>query len=219
MHCVKKYYTGGELRLYEGKPRKKGGSQQERKDYAEMKAQKERERLLRKAERKGQRAERRDDEPIGYRETIQAGGPRRLESAVRGREPIYQDEYEMLQRAAMVDPDQFYNVVGLSGVRKGGEFADPCREGNKGAGAGIACDASKARQVARQRQGKKTTFMDVLMNRLRGRMMPSAMTEAQRNYSPYNEEQRQRIDREMGASIRGITLNNAKPSGFNINFR
>ena len=215
MRC-KKYNVGGEFKLYEGKPKKKGVSQQERKDYAEMKAEQERERLRRRAERKGQRAERRGEEPIGYRETIQAGGPRGLESAVRPRIPIYQDEYDMLQRAAEVDPLDYYETVGLSGVRQGGEFADPCEPGNKGAGASLACNPRLAKKLAKRREGKKTTMLDVLMSRIRGRMLPSRQTEAQRRYNPYNEEERARIARQMGSSTRGITLSNSRPSGFNI---
>ena len=213
---VKKTYRHGGYHPGGDRPRKKGVSQQERKDYAEMKAEKERERLRRRAEKKGVRAESRGEEPIGYRETIQAGGPRGLEEAVRGRTPIYQDEYDMLMRAAEVDPLDYYETVGLSGVRQGGEFADPCKGGNKGAGAKIACDSGLAKKLAKRREGKKTTMLDVLMSRIRGRMMPSRQTEAQRRYNPYNEEERARIAREMGGPTRNIALSNSRPSGFNI---
>ena len=215
MHC-KKYNVGGEFKLYEGKPKKKGVSQQERKDYAEMKAEQERERLRRRAERKGQRAERRGEEPIGYRETIQAGGPRGLEEAVRSRTPIYQDEYDMLQRAAMANPVDYYPEVGLSGVRKGGNFGPLCEEGNKGAGASIACNPGKARKLAKarnKRAGRQANFMDKIMSRLRGRVGGG-----ENQYNPYNEEERARIAREMAGPTRGIVLNNARPSGFNIIF-
>ena len=215
MRC-KKYNVGGEFKLYEGKPNKKGASQQERKDYAEMKAEQERERLRRKAERKGIRSERRGEEPIGYRETIQAGGPRGLEEAVRGRTPIYQEEYDALQRAAEVDPLDYYPEVGLSGVRKGGNFGPLCEEGNKGAGASIACNPGKARKLAKarnKRAGRKANFMDKIMARLRGRVGGG-----EDQYNPYNEEERARIARDMGGPTRGIKLNNDKPSGFNIIF-
>lgn len=218
MRC-KKYYTGGDFKLYEGKPRKKGVSQQERKDYAEMKAQQERERLRRRAERKGERAERRGEEPIGYRETIDAGGPRGLESAVRSRTPIYQDEYDMLQRAAMANPVDYYPEVGLSGVRQGGNFGPLCEEGNKGAGASIACNPGKAKKLSKlrnKRAGRQANFMDKIMSRLRGKV--NTKGDMWENYNPYNEEERARIAREMGGPTRGITLNNAQPSGFRIVF-
>jgi len=209
---VKKTYRQGGYRPGGDRPRKKGVSQQERKDYAEMKAEKERERLRRRAEKKGVRAESRGEEPIGYRETIQAGGPRGLESAVRGRTPIYQDEYDALQRAAEVDPLDYYEGVVLSGVRQGGEFSDPCRGGNKGAGAKIACDSGLAKKLAKRREGKKTTMLDLLMSRIRGRMMPSG----EKEINPYNQQERSRIARDMRSPTRGITLNNSRPLGFNI---
>jgi len=215
----KRYDLGGEYNPYDGNPKKKGTSVQERKDYAAMKATREMERLRRRAGRKGERSERRGDDPIGYRETIHGGNPRFMLPSVRQQAPIYQDEYDMLQRAAEVNPLDFYEQVGHSGVRKGGEFADPCREGNKGAGAAVACDAKKARQVASQRQGKKTTFMDVLMSRLRGRMINGNNREAQKRYTPYNDQEQAMIDRERGMPTRGIKLNNTPPSGFSINFQ
>lgn len=214
MRSVRKYNIGGEFKLYEGKPSKKGVSQQERKDYGEMKAREERERLRRRAERKGKRAERRGEEPIGYRETIQAGGPRGLEEAVRGRTPIYQDEYDMLQRAAMANPVDYYQEVGLSGVRKGGKFGPLCEEGNKGAGASIACNPGKAKKLSKlrnKRAGRQANFMDKIMSRLRGKVGGG-----EDRYNPYNKEERARIALEMAGPTRGIVLNNARPSGFNI---
>lgn len=217
MKCVRKYNIGGQYKLYEGKPKKKGTSQQERKDYAEVKAREERERLRRRSERQGRRAERRGEEPIGYRETIDAGGPRGLESAVRGRTPIYQSEYDMLQRAAMANPVDYYPEDGLSGVPKGGNFGPLCEEGNKGAGAGIACSPRKAKKLSKQRNkraGRQANFIDKIMARMRGKINVSG--DQYTNYNPYNEEERARIAREMGGPTRGITLNNARPSGFNI---
>ena len=199
------------------RPRKKATAQSERKEYALMKAEKERERLRRRAERKGQRSERRGDEPIGYRETIQAGGPRALEEAVRSQTPIYQDEYELLQRAAMVNPVDYYPEVGLSGVRKGGNFGPLCEEGNKGAGASMACNPRKARKLSKarnKRAGRQANFMDKIASRLRGRVGGG-----ENQYNPYNEDERARIAREMGGPTRGIALNNARPSGYNISFQ
>lgn len=147
-----------------------------------------------------------------------AGGPRSLESAVRGREPIYQDEYDLLVRAGEGTPLDYYEQTLLSGVRKGGEFADPCREGNPGAGASVACSAKKAKEVARQRQGKKTTVLDKMMQRLRGKIADAQVTDAPR-FNPYNKAEQDMIAREMGTPLRGITLNNARPSGYNISFQ
>ena len=52
------------------------------------------------------------------------------------------------------------------------------------------------------------------MSRLRGKVNVSG--DQYTNYNPYNEEERARIALEMAGPTRGIVLNNARPSGFNI---
>lgn len=214
MRAVKTYFEGGQAKLYSGKPKKKGVSQQERKDYAEMKAAKERARLQRKAERFGRRAERRGEEPIGYRETVSGGNPRFLQESTMTQTPIYQDQYDMLQRASEVHPDDVYHAV--AGSYSGGKGTDPCAPGNKGAGAAIACSARTAMKVARQRKGRGSGgFMDRLMMMLQGRQLNRGTTDMQRRFSPYNDQEKARIAFDMGGPTRGITLNN---SGYNLRF-
>jgi hypothetical protein len=187
------------------RPRKNATAQSERKEYAEMKARKKRERLRRKAERKGQRAERKGEEPVGYRETVTGGNPRYLQESGTTRTPIYQDEYDMLQRAAGVNPIDYYQTKLLSGVRKGGDMADPCRGGEPGAGANVACSPMKAKKLAKRRQGKKFRLIDKITQRILGEAYDKSVGSLD-GFNPYNDQEMERINRDMASPLSGVKL-------------
>ncbi|MEL0119540.1 MAG: hypothetical protein VXB01_11430 [Opitutae bacterium] len=199
------YRHGGGYHPGDDRPKRKGVSQQERKDYAEMKAEQVRSRRLRRAERKGQRAERKGEEPVGYRETVTGGNPRYLQESGTTRTPIYQDEYEMLQKAAAVDPQDYYYQKLLSGVRKGGKMADPCRGGEPGAGANVACSPRTAKKVAKRRQGKKFRLIDRITQRLVGEAYDKSVGSVD-GFNPYNDQDMERINRDMASPLRGVKL-------------
>jgi hypothetical protein len=199
-------YRHGGYHPGDDRPKRKGVSQQERKDYAEMKAEQVRSRLLRKAERKGDRAERKGEEPVGYREAVTGGNPRYLQESGTTRTPIYQDEYDMLQRAAGVNPIDYYYTKLLSGVRKGGDMADPCRGGEPGAGANVACSPMLAKKIAKGREGKKFRLIDRITQRILGEAYDKSVGSLD-GFNPYNEEEMERVSRDMASPLRGIILN------------
>lgn len=222
MKCVRKYSTGGQYKLYEGKPKKKGATQQERKDYAIQKAEKEREKLRKKAARKGRKSERRGEEPIGFRTVFTGGGnPRFLQESSQEQVPVYEDEYNLLKEAAQVDPVDYYPAVGKSGVVTGGNYGSVCKPGSKGAGANVACDPGKARKLGKRREAKGVTFLDKLMHAIRGKAYGRGVNrQAPSNrYNPFSDSERAAIAAEQGLPIRGITLNQAPAIDFSLDPR
>jgi len=193
------------------KPRKKATSQAERMEYAQGRAEDVVTMLRNRADRRHSRAEKKGEEPVGYRTVYAAGGPRTLGSTEKRQVPVYQDELDFLVKASQVDPNDYYHAVGLSGVRKGGEFSSLCKEGNKGAGASVACNPRKAKKLAKgreKRQGRAGKSRDNFFANLMGRLMTRGSSESMDTYNPFqvNPETQARIDAQSRAQNAGVTL-------------